>query len=183
MVCCSWPPLFCCLFLLFPWTFLCQLGFEVNPFLLGPSSTSLLRRSFGWSLLVSAPAWFDCFCCMFITFAFNIGLLFFGRWLVPSCCSRFLHFVLTFPFTFWFWCFTIIPFLITLSKAPDLCSNLQLLSSGHLDLFRENGAEMAGPRHHTFLWRIREVTSSARTSRGWKFPKGKELYSTERICL
>jgi len=26
-------------------------------------------------------------------------------------------------------------------------------------------------------------TSSARTSRGRKFPKGKELYSTERICL
>ena len=27
------------------------------------------------------------------------------------------------------------------------------------------------------------ITSSARTSRGRKFPKGKELYSTERICL
>ena len=27
------------------------------------------------------------------------------------------------------------------------------------------------------------TTSSARTSRGRKFPKGKELYSTERICL
>ena len=27
------------------------------------------------------------------------------------------------------------------------------------------------------------LTSSARTSRGRKFPKGKELYSTERICL
>ena len=26
-------------------------------------------------------------------------------------------------------------------------------------------------------------TSSARTSRGRKFPKGKELYSKERICL
>ena len=30
---------------------------------------------------------------------------------------------------------------------------------------------------------IRIYTSSARTSRGQKFPKGKELYSTERICL
>jgi len=27
------------------------------------------------------------------------------------------------------------------------------------------------------------LASSARTSRGRKFPKGKELYSTERICL
>ena len=34
-------------------------------------------------------------------------------------------------------------------------------------------------------WFIMEtpITSSARTSRGRKFPKGKELYSTERICL
>ena len=30
---------------------------------------------------------------------------------------------------------------------------------------------------------IHKSTSSARTSRGRKFPKGKELYSTERICL
>ena len=148
-------------------------GCDVNLFLLGPSSRNLFRRNlfrrrlllrrsfgFGWSLHVSAPAWFDCFCCMLITFAFNISLFGF-LWLVPSCCSRFLHLFATFPspspspFSFWFWYFfTLLPFLITLSKAPDLCSNLQLLSSGHLDLCRENGAEMAGLRHHTFYGRV-----------------------------
>ena len=34
-----------------------------------------------------------------------------------------------------------------------------------------------------FLVFKKRYTSSARTSRGRKFPKGKELYSTERICL
>ena len=35
----------------------------------------------------------------------------------------------------------------------------------------------------TMAWIAYTVTSSARTSRGRKFPKGKELYSKERICL
>ena len=34
-----------------------------------------------------------------------------------------------------------------------------------------------------FVYCLYIYTSSARTSRGRKFPKGKELYSKERICL
>ena len=90
----------------FPGLSFVSLGLKSNPFLLGPSSTSLLRRSFGWSLLVSAPAWFDCFCCMFITFAFNIGLLFFGRWTctillqqVSSFCSYLSLYLLVLVFS------------------------------------------------------------------------------------
>ena len=36
---------------------------------------------------------------------------------------------------------------------------------------------------YIYISLARYITSSARTSRGRKFPKGKELYSTERICL
>ena len=34
-----------------------------------------------------------------------------------------------------------------------------------------------------YVWDILYITSSTRTSRGRKFPKGKELYNAERICL
>ena len=73
-----------------------------------------------------------------------------------------------------------------LMKTYPVLSNLLLQES--LEILLCNSVEhlklICKPAGLMITWNPKQpFTSSARTSRGRKFPKGKELYSKERICL